>query len=152
MPAKRLRFLATAGLCLSLSLPAIADDIKTYFNHPVDAPAIQADLEAEIIGIIDGATSSLDIAVYDLDLPGIAQTMVDAGDRGVTVRFITDEDNTGPENAQALGILSNGGVPWIDDTADGSAGSGIQHNKFIIADGQSVSGLTGATTTTLHHQ
>ena len=143
MPAKLLRLLATAGLSLSLSLLALADDIKTYFNHPVDAPALQADLEAEIIKIIDGATSTLDMAVYDLDLPSIAEAMVDAADRGVSVRFITDEDNTGSENAPALNILNNGGVPWIDDTADGSAGSGIQHNKFIIVDGQSV--LTGST-------
>ena len=143
MPSNLPKTLTAVFLSFVLSVFASADDIKTYFNHPVDAPAVQANLEAEIIAIIDQSTSTLDMAVYDLDLPGIAQAMVNAAHRGVDVRFITDQDNVGADNATALGILNEGGVPWIDDTADGSAGSGIQHNKFIIADGQTV--LTGST-------
>jgi len=36
----------------------------------------------------------------------------------------------------ALLILQQAGVPWLDDTADGSAGSGLMHHKFILVDGQ----------------
>lgn len=126
-----------------LSSQVLADDIKVYFNHDVDLPAIKANLEDEIISFIDGANSTLYMAVYDLDLPGIANAMVAAKNRGVDVRFITDEDNIGAANAPALGILDAGNVPWIDDTANGSAGSKIQHNKFIIVDGTRV--LTGST-------
>lgn len=36
----------------------------------------------------------------------------------------------------ALLILQQAGVPWLDDTADGSAGSGLMHHKFIVVDGQ----------------
>ncbi|NES06155.1 MAG: hypothetical protein F6K22_27125, partial [Okeania sp. SIO2F4] len=32
----------------------------------------------------------------------------------------------------ALIILSNAGVPLIDDTADGSKGSGLMHHKFLV--------------------
>lgn len=56
--------------------------------------------------------------------------------------MITDNENTGTENQSALGILISGGVPWIDDTEDGSAGSGLQHNKLVIVDGHSA--LTGS--------
>lgn len=134
---------ALVAIAALITGPALADDIQVYFNHPVNAPAQQANLETKIVEVIDSATSTLDMAVYDLELPGIANAMVAALNRGVSVRFVTDEDNIGPENTDALSILSNGGVPWIDDTADGSAGSGIMHNKFIVADGRTV--LTGST-------
>lgn len=38
----------------------------------------------------------------------------------------------------ALVILRNGGIPLIDDTADGSKGSDLMHHKFIIVDGNSL--------------
>lgn len=120
-----------------------ADDIQVYFNHPVNPPALQSNLEHRIIDVIDSAQSQLWMAIYDLDLPGIAYAMRDAKARGVDVRFITDEDNVGHVNAEALGILDAANIPWIDDTANGSAGSKIQHNKFIIVDGHTL--LTGST-------
>ena len=130
-------------LALGLSTPVFADDVEVYFNHPVNTPAVQANLETKIVDLIDSANSTLHMAVYDLDLAGIATAMVNAKNRGVDVKFITDEDNVGEENAEALSILDNGDVPWIDDTANGSAGSKIQHNKFIIVDDATV--LTGST-------
>ncbi|MFP4693263.1 MAG: phospholipase D-like domain-containing protein [Halothece sp.] len=38
----------------------------------------------------------------------------------------------------ALVILENAGIPIIDDTADGSKGSGLMHHKFIIIDQETV--------------
>lgn len=39
-------------------------------------------------------------------------------------------------------ILNNANIPWIDDTADGSAGSMLMHHKFIVIDGKQVIATT----------
>ncbi|WP_299412283.1 phospholipase D-like domain-containing protein [Acaryochloris sp. IP29b_bin.148] len=36
----------------------------------------------------------------------------------------------------ALQVIRNAGIPWLDDTADGSAGSGLMHHKFVVIDSQ----------------
>lgn len=42
------------------------------------------------------------------------------------------------EERDALIILRRAGIPIIDDTADGSKGSGLMHHKFAIVDGSTV--------------
>ena len=47
----------------------------------------------------------------------------------------------------AMYILEQGNIPLIDDTADGSKGSGLMHHKFVVVDRQTV--LTGSANFTL---
>ncbi|WP_299490447.1 phospholipase D-like domain-containing protein [Acaryochloris sp. IP29b_bin.137] len=55
---------------------------------------------------------------------------------------LIDQDQDGelspPEinEYDALQVIRNADIPWLDDTADGSAGSGLMHHKFIVIDGQ----------------
>jgi phosphatidylserine/phosphatidylglycerophosphate/cardiolipin synthase-like enzyme len=46
------------------------------------------------------------------------------------------------ERGDAVLILQRGGVPLIDDRADGSAGSSLMHSKYLVADGRVV--VTGS--------
>lgn len=51
----------------------------------------------------------------------------------------------------AIVILQTAGIPLIDDTADGSKGSGLMHHKFLVIDGETViSGSANLTWSEIH--
>ncbi len=51
----------------------------------------------------------------------------------------------------AVAILRRAGVPLLDDTADGSAGSGLMHSKFLVVDRRLVvSGSANFTPSCIH--
>ena len=66
---------------------------------------------------------------------------------------LVDRNNNGKlsnseiSSGDALVILQNAGIPIIDDTADGSKGSGLMHHKFMIVDNKIV--VTGSSNITL---
>ncbi len=131
-----MKFLIYALLFVSCCLSAA--DIEVKFNHKTTHPAQQGDLERMVISAIESSKTSIDVAVYDLDLPNIATSLAKAHKAGKTVRLITDSENTSGENKEAFAILNKAKVPWIDDTEDGTSGTGIMHHKYIVVDGKFV--------------
>ncbi|MDY7013879.1 MAG: DUF655 domain-containing protein [Cyanobacteriota bacterium] len=69
-------------------------------------------------------------------------------DRYAEFLALADRDGDGqltPEEKKqgdAIAILRDAGVPLLDDTADGSKGTGLMHHKFIAIDGTTV--VTGS--------
>ncbi len=54
-------------------------------------------------------------------------------------------------DADAVALLLNAGIPLIDDTEDGSRGSGLMHHKFMVLDGtQVITGSANATSSGIH--
>jgi phosphatidylserine/phosphatidylglycerophosphate/cardiolipin synthase-like enzyme len=64
-------------------------------------------------------------------------------DRNGDGQVSQDETNQG----DALVMLDRAKIPRIDDTADGSAGSNLMHNKFVVVDGRTII-MTSANFTT----
>ncbi|NJM97879.1 MAG: competence protein ComE [Phormidesmis sp. RL_2_1] len=135
------------------------------------------DLEQVVIQAIEQATASIDVAVQSLNLPRVAQALVSSAQRGVRVRVVMENQYANPisasaqaeqaaawmavadgdrdgtitpleiAQADAVGILRSASIPLIDDTADGSKGSGLMHHKFLVIDRRWV--LTGSANLTL---
>ena len=64
--------------------------IEAYVG-PVELGAAD-DLEQVIVDFIDGARESLDVAVQELDSEPIAQALIEARWRGVSVRAFLEQD------------------------------------------------------------
>ncbi len=101
-------------------------------------------LEQMAIDAISNA-DSIALAFFEFRLPLLAQALVERHQAGATVRLIIDNQSNDlePVNGEdALTILREAGIPIIDDTADGTSGSGLMHHKFIVIDDQTV--ITGS--------
>ncbi|MCC3427801.1 MAG: DUF655 domain-containing protein [Microcoleus sp. PH2017_01_SCD_O_A] len=161
--------------------------LQVYFNQSLTSSYTEPyrpqtrpgdDLEKLIAEAVANAESTVDIAVQEFRLPGIARRLADRARAGIKVRLIVEHlynrpwsDYTAQELAKlpererdryseflqladtnkdgklsaeeikqndALVIIQDAGIPVIDDTADGSKGSGLMHHKFAVIDGKTV--------------
>ncbi|MBM7109674.1 Phospholipase D precursor [Brevibacillus laterosporus] len=88
--------------------------------------------EKMLINVINSATSTLDIAIYSLTHPDIVKAIKDTKARGVSVRIITDEQqSSGKTQKEALKFLSGAGIPIKINKH-----SGLQHLKVTLTDGK----------------
>jgi len=109
-------------------------DIRIFFNRPVDSTFKRSDykpdgtsfveVQTALRNAIRNAKSSVDLAAYNTNEIFLVNELIDAYNRGVRVRVITDDEtsNTG----------WSGGVPF--PVLYGNQGSGLMHNKFLIID------------------
>ncbi len=92
-------------------------------------------MEKALIAFIESAAKTLDVCVFDLNLPQVAQALLDAQKRGVKVRVIIARDNA--ERAydveDELAEMTKREMLKLAHNR-----SGLMHNKFMIADGERV--------------
>lgn len=112
--------------------------IRVYFSKSVEADFATTqeadggvDLGEKVAARIDSAQYSVDCCVYNLTLWDVRDALIAALNRGVEVRFITDDTKRGNAEVQAL---ENAGIPVIDDSFGQNTGGGIMHNKFLVVD------------------
>src|SRR5690349_8248581 len=121
---------------------------EVYFTDPLhvnDPENWQSSIEGRLIEKINAAQTSIHIASFEFDLTPVAEALIAAKERGVDVRWVTD-DESGLEADEEPGhgqfaMLQDAGIEVRSDTR-----SALMHNKFWIFDGQIV--WTGSTNIT----
>jgi hypothetical protein len=100
-----------------------ADD-KTFLSE-------RSPVTAKLVGLIDGAQKTIDIANYTFSVKAIEEAILRAKTRGVTIRVAMDK---GQEMADTVATrLEAAGVP-VEFVAGGGNPAGLQHAKFMIVD------------------
>lgn len=121
---------------------------EVYFTDPVlvnDPAQWQNSIEGRLIEKINAAQNSIHIAAFEFDLTPVADALIAARNRGVDVRWVTDDEH-GLEADEEPGrgqfaMLEQAGIEVRADTR-----SALMHNKFWIFDAQTV--WTGSTNIT----
>jgi len=121
---------------------------EVYFTDPLnvnDPEDWQGSIEGRLIEKINAAQTSIHIASFEFDLTPVAEALIVAQERGVDVRWVTD-DEFGIESDEEPGhgqfaLMEDAGIEIRSDTR-----SALMHNKFWIFDSELV--WTGSTNIT----
>jgi len=112
-------------------------EIQVYFTRSVEprfANGEQAkgntDLSQILIEQINRTNFSLDACYYSLTHAEIADAILRAKNRGVSVRLIYESEN----KSDLVQNLAGGGIPVINDEYGANSGNGAMHDKFIVGD------------------
>ena len=111
---------------------------EVYFSE-VNAGESHYSLERRLVARLTDAAERIDAALYHLNSALIADALIEAHNRGVQVRMVTETDNIDEE---AIGRLQEVGIPVADDGDPDS----YMHHKFIVIDERYV--WTGSYNTT----
>ncbi|OGO67872.1 MAG: hypothetical protein A2Z37_08215 [Chloroflexi bacterium RBG_19FT_COMBO_62_14] len=106
-----------------------SEAIRVYFTQPASTGSSEqvGSVEEELVKAIDEAQSSVDMAVYALNLGDIADALRRANQRGVDVRLVIESDNADEPEVQAL---MGAGIPIHADQRPP-----LMHHKFMVIDG-----------------
>ncbi|MGZ9235364.1 MAG: phospholipase D-like domain-containing protein, partial [Anaerolineales bacterium] len=118
--------------------PVVGGWWEVYFTDPInvnDPAQWQNSIEGRLIEKINAAKSSIHIASFELDLTPVAEALIAAKQRGVDVRWVTDDEfgleaDVEPGHGQ-FAMLQKRDIEVRSDTR-----SALMHNKFWIFDGQ----------------
>lgn len=111
--------------------------ISVYFSAPGRQPDAPDRIDSAFVRFVDGASRSLDVAIYLIDDRDVVGGLTRAAQRGVSVRMVLDSDTLDqPRNDRqraAVGQLRDAGIPLRGDERPG-----IMHHKFAVRDGAEV--------------
>ena len=118
-------------------LPQSEEWWRVYFTDPltINDPADYSNsIEQRLIEFINVSQTSIHIAAFEFDLDPVADALIAAHNRGVDVRWVTDnehglEADTEPGGGQ-FAKLQNAGIEVRADIR-----TALMHNKFWIFDG-----------------
>src|SRR3990170_2940916 len=99
-----------------------------YFTDPASplAPQATGGLDGPLVEAIDAARLSIDVAAYSLTLNSVRNALLNANDRGVTVRIVMESTNMDTSDVE---LLVEAGIPIVGDEKQG-----LMHDKFMVID------------------
>ena len=101
-----------------------SSNIQYYFTRANQHPDVQ------LINIINSSKTNLDIAIYSLTKKSIVDAIIQAKNRNVTVRIISDkQESKSKSEKKMLTLLQNANIPIKINTH-----SGLMHMKITIID------------------
>jgi phosphatidylserine/phosphatidylglycerophosphate/cardiolipin synthase-like enzyme len=104
---------------------------RLYFTDPPDQDdpdnRPEDSIDDHVVDSINAAQRTVDAATFDFDLPSMADALIDAYNRGLIVRVVTDSDTLVEAQVQRL---IEAGVPVVSDDR-----SALMHDKFVVVDG-----------------
>ena len=121
---------------LGLGRGYISDWWAVFFNEPSgssDQATYVNGIDVPLANAIDQVQNTLDIVAFELNNEVIVQAILDAHERGVTVRMVTDDEHGLEDRDGIVQSLADAGIPVVDDSR-----SALMHNKFMIMDEQAV--------------
>jgi phosphatidylserine/phosphatidylglycerophosphate/cardiolipin synthase-like enzyme len=96
-----------------------------YFTGPTP-DHLEGGIPDAIAASLDAAQKTIDVAIYELDLPVIADALARAKARGVQVRLVTDTDSL---ETPFIQDLRRAKIPVVDDQR-----GALMHDKFMVID------------------
>ena len=125
--------------------PVSGDFYSIYFTKAINSndEAVHhgAEIEQALIAALDGATTSIDAALFELNAPDTTAAMVRALGRGVNMRIVFDNEHALDDPESTAQEVIDAGAEFRSDER-----SALMHNKYFIIDKRYI--WTGATNIT----
>ncbi len=101
---------------------------ELYFTDPESPLSSQGTggVDGPLVDAIDKAKLSIDVAAYSLSLNSVRFALINAHDRGVTVRVVMESTNMDRSDPQDM---IKAGIPIVGDEQ-----AGLMHDKFVVID------------------
>lgn len=101
---------------------------SVYFTDPNDpaADSHRGGPEETLVAAVEAARATVDVAIYNMSLWELRDALIDAHNRGVVVRMVTESDNI---DEPEIDELRQAGIEVLGDRREG-----LMHNKFMVID------------------
>lgn len=101
---------------------------ELYMTNPDSplSPQGTGGVDGPLVEAIDAARLSIDVAAYSITLNSVRNALLNAHDRGVTVRIVMESTNMDTSDVKRL---LEAGIPIIGDNRQG-----LMHDKFMVID------------------
>lgn len=109
---------------------------QVYFTSPSDSRDRTTwvnGADVPLATAIGNVRNTLDIAAFEMNNETISEAILEAHNRGVKVRIVTDDEHGIEDDDSTLTELELAGIPIVDDER-----SALMHNKFMLMDGITV--------------